>query len=314
MEKPKISVIMPVYNAEAYIEQAIDSVLRQTYSNFELIIINDCSLDNSMDIVRKYTDPRIIIINNEKNSGIAYSRNQGLESSTGKYIAIMDDDDISLPYRFEHEVDFLEENSDIDIVGGRYQTIDADGHVIKTRGMVYHNPRYIKAMHLLQNVYPNSAVMLRKCLIDKYNLRYCDDCLGMEDFRFWIECSKVGYMSNIDELVFQYRISSNSESRRVLDNHIDERKKLYAEFQRYSLYRSGFRLNEDELNILNKVMSEKEGFCDSIVELKKLYKILHKVINQSKQMNCENSVEIEKFCRTILSEKISEMDGWWIEA
>src|SRR3979411_1813870 len=112
MDLPLVSFVMPVYNAEKYLKEAIDSVLHQSYKNIELVIINDGSTDSSKDIILANDDPRIRYFENKFNSGIVYSRNRGLQLAIGDYIATLDSDDIALPHRTEQQVDFLEKNSD----------------------------------------------------------------------------------------------------------------------------------------------------------------------------------------------------------
>ena len=118
-ELPLISVIMPCYNREKYIVEAIESILNQTYTNFEFIIIDDCSTDNTFEIVKEYAkkDNRILALKKDKNYCYVHSLNKGIEIAKGKYIARMDDDDISLPERFEKQVEFLEKNEDIIALG-----------------------------------------------------------------------------------------------------------------------------------------------------------------------------------------------------
>jgi glycosyltransferase involved in cell wall biosynthesis len=107
---PKISVIMPTYNAEKYLREAMDSILAQSFKDFELIVINDCSADGTEQIVLSYQDPRIVYLKNEKNLGVAGTLNRGLQVANGKYIARMDSDDRSVPERFEKQLAYLEEN------------------------------------------------------------------------------------------------------------------------------------------------------------------------------------------------------------
>jgi len=120
MTKPLLSVVMPVYNAEKYLAEAIESVLNQKFKDFEFIIINDGSIDKSSEIVKKYAkkDKRIKILNNEKNMGIAETRNRGVREARGKYLAAHDSDDISEPERFRIQVDYLEKHPEVGIVGG----------------------------------------------------------------------------------------------------------------------------------------------------------------------------------------------------
>jgi glycosyltransferase involved in cell wall biosynthesis len=114
---PKISVVMPVYNGKEYLALAVESILRQTFADFEFIIINDGSTDNSADIAASYEDPRIKLLHNDKNLGLIPSFNRGLENSRGEYIARMDADDIAFPDRFKKQVAFLDDHPDIALCG-----------------------------------------------------------------------------------------------------------------------------------------------------------------------------------------------------
>ena len=132
MKTPKISVIMSAYNSEKFISKSIDSILAQTFKNFELIIINDSSIDKTKDIIETYRkkDKRIKIICNRQNLGPAKSRNRALKIAKGEYIAIMDSDDVSLPKRLEVQYHFLENNPDIFLIGGGAIKINESGEVI----------------------------------------------------------------------------------------------------------------------------------------------------------------------------------------
>ena len=142
----KVSVIMPLFNANKYIYKTIHSILNQTYPDFELIIIDDKSLDNSVDIVNSIKDKRIKLYMNEKNMGIAYTRNRALDLCNGEYIAIMDDDDIAPDYRFKDEVEFLNGNKEIDIVAGNTCFIDENDKVTGMGERVIRNSRINKSI------------------------------------------------------------------------------------------------------------------------------------------------------------------------
>ena len=119
-----ITVLMSVYNGEEYLRIAIDGILNQTYNDFEFIIINDGSTDQSRNIICSYTDKRIKLIDNDKNNGLIYSLNKGIENASGKYIARMDADDISLPTRLQKQFDYLESNKHFALVGSSAILID----------------------------------------------------------------------------------------------------------------------------------------------------------------------------------------------
>lgn len=135
MDKDLISIIMPTYNVEKYVGQAIESILNQTYKNFELIIVDDGSTDNTFSILKKYSkrDARIKIFKNSRNLKIVKTLNKGLKLATGKYIARMDGDDISLPTRLELEKKYLDNNPDVDIVSSQIYGIDESGKIINKK-------------------------------------------------------------------------------------------------------------------------------------------------------------------------------------
>jgi glycosyltransferase involved in cell wall biosynthesis len=128
--KPKVTVLTTIYNGKAYLNEAIESVLNQTYSDFEFLIIDDTSTDNSVEIINSYQDPRIRLFKNEKNIGQTASLNIGLGLSMGKYIARLDQDDVCLPKRLEEQVDFMQKNPAVAIVSSWEYTIDPEGNKI----------------------------------------------------------------------------------------------------------------------------------------------------------------------------------------
>ena len=141
IDKPCVDVIMPAYNGSRYISKAIDSVLRQTYPFFNLIIVEDGSSDDTWDIISRYKDERIYKYKNDRNYGISYSTNKAIRAGKGKYIALLDDDDMASDDRLEVQVDYLENHSAVDILGGRSALINEED--IK----LYYN--YVRLLYLL---------------------------------------------------------------------------------------------------------------------------------------------------------------------
>lgn len=134
---PLVSVVMPVYNCERFIDDAIRSILYQTFEDFEFIILNDGSTDKTWEIVDSFKDNRLVLINNHENKKIPERRNQGINIAIGKYIAIQDGDDISFVDRLQKQVEFLENNNDIFCVGGWAEKIDENGELC---GQMYYPP------------------------------------------------------------------------------------------------------------------------------------------------------------------------------
>ena len=203
--QPKISVLMPAYNAEKHIREAINSILNQTYTNFEFIIINDGSTDNTANIIREYNDQRIVFIDNKTNQGLVSVLNYGLDIAKGKYIARMDADDISYPKRFEKQVRFLEKHDKVGIVGSWYKAFGSKNFVEKKK-------RFPKLKDMTNSPFAHPTVMLHKSFFDKYNLRYNEQYKHAEDYELWVKASKYMKFANIQEVLLDYRWSDSNIS------------------------------------------------------------------------------------------------------
>jgi glycosyltransferase involved in cell wall biosynthesis len=201
---PKVSVLMPAYNAEKYIGEAIESILAQTFKDFELIIIDDCSMDKTWEIIQEYAkkDARIIPFKNESNLGIAGNRNKLIGLSKGKYIAWQDADDISMPNRLKHQYEFMETNKEVGICGGWLEFFnDKDQSGVRK----YKE----KDEDLRKNIFRFSPVaqggaLLRKSVLDEvgyYDLNYP----LAEDLDMSFRIGKKYKFSNLQELVLKYR-------------------------------------------------------------------------------------------------------------
>lgn len=309
---PRVSVVMPLYNAEKYVEETINSILRQTYGDFELVVVNDVSIDKSADIVKKLQkkDSRIKLYHNDKNYGIAYTRNRAIECSTGEFIAIMDDDDLAPDYRLKDEVEFLDTHPDYAVVGGHGRIIDAEGNLLPRTRDMFINPNYIKARFLLSNSIQNSSAMIRKDFLDKYNICYLDNMFGAEDYRFWVECSLKGKIGAVDKVMLYWREHDNGESNNAKENYAEKRKEAISQIQHYALQETGFRLSEDEYGILLKVFQE-EGIIDSVEEIERLYAALQTIASQAKELRLDNAKEVVTMCRKRFGEKVGKAFFLW---
>lgn len=204
---PKISVLMPVYNTEEiFLKDAIESILNQTFTDFEFLIINDGSTNNSEGVILSYNDERIKYIKNEQNLGLIKTLNKGLDLANGEYIARMDSDDISLPERFEKQVKFLDENPEIGILGTWCEWFPKQ-RVMKS---FTENEKIKECLLIMHNEIGHPTVMIRKSLKDKFNIRYDENALYVEDYALWLSLiDKVGF-ANIPEVLLKYRRHSNS--------------------------------------------------------------------------------------------------------
>ena len=226
MDQKLISVIMSVYNGEKYLVQAIDSILNQTYQNFEFIIIDDCSTDNSSHILQEYAkkDSRIKIIKKEKNIGIKgfiENLNLGISIAEGKYIARMDADDISLPERFQKQVDFLENNPEITLVGAQLNLINEQNKITgEAIAALQHRDIVKRITSQIQLFHP--VIMFRK----DQNIQYREKFLYCEDYDLYLNLITQGKkLANLNEKLLHYRILESSISRKG-DNFV---KKLMVE-------------------------------------------------------------------------------------
>ena len=195
---PTISVLMPAYNAAAYIREATDSILNQTFTDFEFVIINDGSSDNTEDIILGYKDERIKYYKNDNNLGIVKTLNRGLDLCSGKYIARMDADDISMPNRLEKQIHCLEANSQIVASGTLYAILGDEPNMPVDVATNAEDIRYDMAIYCQ---FAHSTMMIRKSTIDQYKLRYREEYKCAEDYKLWTELLKYGDMVNLPEVL-----------------------------------------------------------------------------------------------------------------
>lgn len=239
MNFPLVSVVMPVYNGEKFLTEAIDSILMQSYKNIELVIVNDGSSDSSKRIIQSYTDPRIRFVENETNSGIVFSRNRGLESSKGEYVATLDCDDIALPDRIEKQVEFLEKNPGYGMCGTFYISIDQKGEF---KEKIHYPTGYqdIATCLILGNCFCNSTVMIRSRIAKE--LKYREKFDIVEDYELWYRISRMSKLANLPFYGTLYRLHGTNIS--VSKEHV--------------MLALARKINEEVLGDLNINFSEKE--------------------------------------------------------
>lgn len=211
MMNPLVSILLPAYNCEKYIRKTIDSLLNQTYTNFELLIINDGSTDSTSTIIDSYSDSRIQHIHNNGNKGLIYTLNYGIKLAKGKYIARMDADDICLPTRLEKQVDWLEKNTATVILAT--QIIFINEHDEPTGNwpldMQCVTAKQIKKAMLWQSCIAHPSVMMRTEIIQQYN--YSAQQKHSEDYDLWLQVLSDGHIiEKIPEQLLQYRVHTAS--------------------------------------------------------------------------------------------------------
>ena len=198
---PKVSVLMPVYKTnEKYLREAIESILNQTYKDFEFLIVDDCPSDSRESVVKSYNDERIKYFKNEKNLGISGARNKLIDLSSGEYLAIFDHDDISLPTRFEKEVEYLDNNPDVGVVSCNFKTL-----IKQKESSLPNNDEDIKLGLMGGCVILHPASMIRKSILINNNIRYEEEFSPDEDYMMWCRLIKYTKFHNIKEVLFNYR-------------------------------------------------------------------------------------------------------------
>lgn len=203
---PEVSVVMSVYNDELYLQEAIDSILNQTFANFEFIIINDASTDSSQAIIEHYHDARIRLLTNDHNLMLPQCLNQGIRIARGKYIARMDADDISLPNRLEKQLTFMEENLDIGVCGAWVKVFGANAEWIRQLDTDHETMR---CNFIFEHQMVHPTIIMRKDFILKYNLFYNPEYVKAQDYELWCRCGRYFQLANINEVLLLYRQREN---------------------------------------------------------------------------------------------------------
>lgn len=200
---PAVSILMPVYNTAHFLREAVDSMLFQTYSDFELIVLNDCSPDNADKILDSYSDSRIVRYRSEKNVGLSNILNVGIDLSRGKYIARMDSDDISLPNRLQVQVDYLETHPEIDLVSVGMRLFGSK----EETWIREQNPKIVKINALFHSPVLHASSMWRKASFEKYELRFCQEMVPAEDYDLWVRALLKGLkLVNLPDVLYKYRV------------------------------------------------------------------------------------------------------------
>lgn len=226
---PKITVLIPIYNAEAFLKDAIDSVLWQTFTNFELLALDDSSTDNSREIVLSYKDARIKLV--ECTHNFVNTLNTGLHLAKGKYIALLDHDDIMMPYRLQTQYDFMELHPEIAACGGRAHTFGAyaEQYYIPTE-----HGKMIEKM-LIYSPIINPTGFVRKDILAANNLRYQEEYGFSSDYKLWSEVAKVGRLANIPKTLTLYRTSNTQTSVKFKKECRENGQKVKLEMLEYFL-------------------------------------------------------------------------------
>ena len=267
---------MPVYNGEKYLCEAIDSILRQTYRDFDFLIIDDGSTDHSLDIINSYRDSRIKLIRNKKNLGLVQTLNFGLEISDTEYIARMDCDDISLPKRLEKQVAFMDANPAVGISGTWVKPVSGKRNNVWKYAV---DPAEIKSQLFFDSCLAHPSVIMRKNKLSRHQLSYDKQHVVAQDWGFWQKASFFFDLANLAQVLLLYRTSNKNVRKK--------KKELYEpilyEIDRKNTEALGIQLEKENIQLHRKIAAWE--FEKSKTFLQKSEKWLSKLLKANNQKN-----------------------------
>jgi glycosyltransferase involved in cell wall biosynthesis len=265
---------MPVFNGENYLRDSIESIIHQTFTDWEFIIINEYGSNATTNaILQEYAekDTRIVVIQNEQRLGISASLNVGINQAKGEYIARMDGDDISLPERIEKQVSFMDENTDIGLCGVKVSEFGTKeiGWSLET------DKDQLASDILFYSPCVHPTVMFRKDVLDKYDLRYNEHFPASEDYELFSRLSNICKVANLDEVLFKYRIIKTNTTFKVNDKGIP----LYSQVIATHLEKLGLFFSPEEIGLLSPHVSVKQAKSDDVyAKLIKIDLLLKKIL------------------------------------
>lgn len=237
---PLVSVLMPVYNSDKYVKQAIDSILQQSYKEFELIIVNDGSKDNSLSIIKSYNDQRIKLISNPENKGLIYCLNFGITQCKGKYIARMDADDISLPERLQEQVKYMELNPNVGVCGCDYIQFK---NATEKRHKADVDYDTILSYMIFNCSIVHPSLIIRKSVLESLDTVFNMDFKHAEDYELWSRLIFETKFSAVSKVLFKYRL----HEQQVTEVNKQAQIKTANLVRKIFLQKIGFNFSDDEL-------------------------------------------------------------------
>lgn len=276
MNTPLVSVIMPAYNVEKYINKSISSVLQGSFKDIELIIIEDCSTDGTYARIKEFSDTRIQIIKHERNEGLVYTLNEGLSLCKGKYIYRMDSDDIAYPDALRKQVEFMQSHEKIGLLGGDAVVIDENDN--KTKAYLYSSdPKALALTMLAKNCIMHPSVLLRRDVLIKHQLSYSPSQKRMEDYGLWVRLMKYTTLATLGEPTVFYRHHTSSVTAIAKDEKsqgdFENREKIIKQLMSFF----SIELSQSQLNLYTKAVMH---YKLSLDEKKEIYNIFKEVISK----------------------------------
>lgn len=285
---PKISVVMLSYNTGQYIKEAVESILSQSFTDFELIILDDCSTDNTDEVIASIQDTRLHYHKAEKNQGIPYMRNLGLDLSQGKYIAILDSDDLAPPYRLQDQFEYMESHPDVGVLSGDFFSFGVKCRYHKA----HQGSKNIQYRFLFRCPIANPAAMVRRSVLEQYQVRYDTTYPVCTDYKFWITLLNRTEFANLGNKPYLFYRTSHKESITADTMGVDKIKNRddIVNEMRYDLFeRFGLYMCKEDYRIFSKFYCYEKYAC-SKEEYAKLHVIMEDLIAQGKKVLKHNDI------------------------
>lgn len=280
-----VSVLMPVYNAGGFVKESIDSILKQSHTHFELIIINDGSTDSSEEIILSFKDPRIRYIRNETNLGLIKTLNKGIDLCNGEFIARMDADDISLPDRLKKQLKFMQDHPEVGVCGSDYIHFGKGKQIPLTS---HHEHDWIAGWMLFNSSVVHPALMLRTSVIKKESPYFNSEYKHVEDYELWSRLIFKSKFGDVPETLLKYRIHASQVSRQYRHEQIENGNKV----RRKLLEKAGFHFGEREFRV--HCLLGNSQIITSVKDLAILSFWFSKMMEQNKKLNYIDQSVLER--------------------
>lgn len=292
--KYAVSVIMPVYNAESYLSLSIESLLSQTMENFELILVDDGSTDDSAVIGNSYRDHRIVRINHGVNRGNFAARNSGLKIARGRYVSVMDADDVAYAHRLQTQADYLNKHPQVGLIGALADRIDGEGSMIGSmaRPLTFAD---IRLFLLKENCFIHPTIMARAQYLKKEYIRYNEEYVYAGDYDFVSCCARRFAIENINEKLIQYRVHKTQISQTQKTKQVS-----YADRIRLKqIIQFGLKVDLKEQRAHLNMM---KGEIKNEEELKVCFSWCRRLSDRNSRLRCYPPDQFDDFLLYVLAE------------
>lgn len=279
-----VTVIIPAYNEEKYLGEAIDSIINQTYKNWELFIINDGSTDNTENVAKQYVllDDRIKYYSYEVNRGLSFARNYGTERANGKYICVFGGDDVAYPNMLEKQVLYLENNPECIHIQGTHDTMDENGNVLSHIKNRCDSDKEIRAFQLFGNCICDGGSLLRKSVLDENSIQADVNARCSQDYYLWLHLLPYGKFECINDTTFKYRVGHQSNTQKKVKESPEWYDELMKSILSFAWESRGFLMSKEDIDFIYTYIYNKNILwrISDILLCRRLYKKIKVQVNE----------------------------------